>query len=281
MKLPEKLGTNIIAIDLETTGLDVAVDRIWEIAIVNQDGPLLSTFVNPGRPIPPLVQEKCHLTAEDLQQIEMADPFERIAERVLALVHDQVVVGHNEWEFDLPLLAQEMDRCGKILDIQRVTVLDTKGLFAKLEPRTLVQAARYFCGEDHTAAHRAEADATMTLKVLAGMHERIHSLAAEVSDAAKALMPQYSAMCACRDARELAEWARPDRRLDWAGKFTMNEQGVPCFGFGHGRRGQPVASDIGFLLWMMNKDFTSDTMRVAAELLAKLRGPGADEMTEF
>ena len=182
----EKFGPRLVGFDLETTGLNPAEDRIWEIAICYTDAPLLSTFVNPGRPIPDEVQRKCHLTTEDLRAIDAAPPFSAIASQVLDALTDHVIVGHNIWQYDLPLLSRELHRCGLALDRDSVTVLDTKSLFATLEPRTLVAAVRYYTGRDHSGAHRAMADASAALDVLAGMHERLEWLTHEGGHAAQA-----------------------------------------------------------------------------------------------
>ena len=52
---PAAAGREFVAIDLETTGLDAAVDRITEIGATAFDrsgsGSTFQSLVNPGRPI--------------------------------------------------------------------------------------------------------------------------------------------------------------------------------------------------------------------------------------
>ena len=70
MKL--KLTKPLVIIDLETTGLDIAKDRIIQIAYIKvlPDGTeqRKNIFVNPGRAIPKEVQELTHITDDMVKQ---------------------------------------------------------------------------------------------------------------------------------------------------------------------------------------------------------------------
>ena len=62
----------IRVLDIETTGLDPAKDAICEIASVDmvKGGGVtnrMSTFVNPGRPIPPSASAIHHILDEDVK----------------------------------------------------------------------------------------------------------------------------------------------------------------------------------------------------------------------
>ena len=58
---------------------------------------------------------------------------------------------------------------------------------------------------------------------------------------------------------------RNENMVDFAGKFTKNEAGVICFNFGK-HRNEPVSKELGFLDWMMDKDFTQDTLNWAKKI---------------
>ena len=94
----------LIALDLETTGLDPERDAVIEIGAVRFRGPRLeaqwSTLVNPGRPIPPFVVE---LTGIDDGMVARAP---RLSEALAGLVEfcgDATLIGHNVG-FDLAFL---------------------------------------------------------------------------------------------------------------------------------------------------------------------------------
>nr|WP_249420032.1 3'-5' exonuclease [Rhabdothermincola salaria] len=98
-------------VDLETTGLDPATDRVIEIAVVTVDGHgrLLgewSALVDPGRDPGPT--EVHGITAADLAG---AADFATVAAQVAPLLAGTVVVAHN-LAFDAAFLAAEQRRVG-------------------------------------------------------------------------------------------------------------------------------------------------------------------------
>jgi len=113
-------------LDVETTGLDPAADRIVEIAVLSSRGRRIlgqyHTLVNPGRPIPIEVQ-KLHGITDDM--VEFSPRFAEVADRVSAMLEGTVLVSHNA-PFDTGFLEAEFQRAGKAL--QRLPVLDTLAL---------------------------------------------------------------------------------------------------------------------------------------------------------
>ena len=70
----------LIIFDLETTGLDLSKDSIIQISYIKAglDGSEVSRniFINPGRPIPALIQELTSITDE---MVKTAPKFKDIA----------------------------------------------------------------------------------------------------------------------------------------------------------------------------------------------------------
>ena len=93
-----------VAIDLETTGLDPASDRITEVGATRFDrSGAISTFrsfVNPGRPIPRQVQRLTGISDADVAD---APPIADVGDELVAYIARRPLVGQNV-RFDLDFL---------------------------------------------------------------------------------------------------------------------------------------------------------------------------------
>ena len=103
-------------LDVETTGLSPWFgDRICEIAVLRCDGEKIvgsfDTLLNPERPISPGAARVNGLNDTDLID---APQFRDIAEQVMLLVRDAVIVCHNV-PFDLGFLSSELERVNQYL----------------------------------------------------------------------------------------------------------------------------------------------------------------------
>ena len=101
-----------IALDLETTGLDVANDRIVQIGAVSMRGslvlsePCIDTRVNPGIPIPAASSRIHGITDPD---VAGAPRVAELIESLAQMLTGHVVVGQNV-RFDLAVLRHEAAR---------------------------------------------------------------------------------------------------------------------------------------------------------------------------
>ena len=106
-----KLHKPLCVFDLETTGVQVAKDRIVEISIlkVNPDASRESKtwLVNPGMPIPPETSAIHGITDE---KVKDAPTFKEIASKVMDMIAGTDLGGFNSNRFDVPLLAEEILR---------------------------------------------------------------------------------------------------------------------------------------------------------------------------
>jgi DNA polymerase-3 subunit epsilon/ATP-dependent DNA helicase DinG len=95
-----------VSLDLETTGLEPSSDAIIEIGALRFDGERVletfSTFVNPGRRIPPFVVDLTGITDAD---VAGAPGARSACQDLVAFVGRDTVVGHNIG-FDLAFLRQ-------------------------------------------------------------------------------------------------------------------------------------------------------------------------------
>lgn len=158
----------LVAIDIETTGLDPLKDAIIEIAAVRFSGARVeaewSTLINPGRAIPPLITQ---LTGINNDMVRNAPPLKAVIHELADFVGDSPVVGHRV-RFDLSFL----QRAG-ILGL--AIAIDTYELAAVLMPT----ASRYNLGSLGQIlgilipnSHRALDDARLAHAVYAQLSQR-------------------------------------------------------------------------------------------------------------
>lgn len=251
MKL--NLKNPIIFFDLETTGINIASDRIVELSYLKIDtiGNELSRTVkvNPGIPIPAKATEIHGITDEDVKD---AQTFNEIAKSVAREFEGCDLAGYNAVRFDIPLLAEEFLRAGVDIDMMKRKFVDVQVIFMKKEQRTLAAALKFYCGKDLDNAHSAEADTRATYEILLAQLEHYSDLE--------------------NDIASLAEFSAHNRNVDFAGRIIYDENDIEVFNFGK-YKGRPVADvlgkDPGYYGWMMQGDFPLYTKKTLTAI--KLR----------
>lgn len=252
MKL--NLKNPIIFFDLETTGINIANDRIVELSYlkveVNGNELKRTMRVNPGMPIPPKSTEIHGISDDDVKD---APPFSEIARTVANEFEGCDLAGYNCTRFDIPLLAEEFLRAGIDFDMKKRKFVDVQIIFMKMEPRTLEAALKFYCGKELLDAHSAEADTIATYEVLQSQLDRYSNLE--------------------NDIGKLAEFSSHNRNVDFVGRIIYDDNDVEVFNFGK-YKGRPVSeilqSDPGYYGWMMQGDFPLYTKKVLTAI--KLRG---------
>lgn len=124
----------VLALDLETTGLDVRSDRVVQLAAIAMhsdkllDSPRLDALVNPLIAIPPASSAIHGIVDAD---VAAAPEFAAIADQLKPLLSGRVVVGHNIG-FDMAILRHEFARAGLVW--HEPTVIDIGQLLGALRP---------------------------------------------------------------------------------------------------------------------------------------------------
>ena len=248
MKL--NLKNPIVFFDLETTGINIAADRIVEIAWLkvdlNGNETSKTQRINPEMPIPENVTAIHGISNEDVKD---APTFNEIARTLAKEIEGCDLAGYNSIRFDIPLLAEEFLRAGVDIDLSKRKFVDVQVIFMKMEPRTLTAAYKFFAGKELSDAHSAEADTLATYEVLQSQLDRYPNLE--------------------NDIGKLAEFSAHNRNVDFAGRIVYNEDDVEVFNFGK-YKGKPVRevlkSDPGYFGWMMNGDFPLYTKKVLTSI---------------
>jgi DNA polymerase-3 subunit epsilon len=244
------LKNPIIFFDLETTGINIASDRIVEISYLKVDvngNETEKTFrVNPGIPIPAKVSAIHGITDEDVKD---APSFNEVARSLAREFEGCDLAGYNSVKFDIPLLAEEFLRAGVDIDLKRRKFVDVQIIFMKMEPRTLSAAYKFFTGKELSDAHSAAADTKATYEVLQAQLDRYQNLE--------------------NDVAKLAEFSAHNRNVDFAGRIVLNEEDEEVFNFGK-YKGKPVREvleqDPGYYGWMMNGDFPLYTKKMLTSI---------------
>lgn len=173
MELPLPLDRPLVFFDLETTGLNLATDRIVELALIriSPGGDVLEKVrrFNPGIPIPAEATAVHGITDEDVAD---EAPFHRRARALAELLEDCDLAGFNVRRYDLPLLVAEFRRAGIDFDVRGRKVIDVQAIFHMEERRDLSGAARFYLEREHPEAHTALGDIRTSAAVLAAQLER-------------------------------------------------------------------------------------------------------------
>lgn len=279
----------LIVFDLESTGLDVATDKIIQLSYIKvyPDGKeeRKNYFINPGKEIPQEVVELTHITNE---MVAEAPTFKELSATLAEDFKGCDFAGYNSNNFDIPLLAEEFLRAGVAFDFSNCRMIDACTIFKHMERRNLAAAYKFYCGrkmEDDFQAHLADNDTEATYLVLQGQLDMYSP--EKQSEPDRILSNDMDALNDISNQRKNVDFAA---RIVWGtvkgpdGKPLLdangNEQLREEFNFGK-YKGWAVADvlkrDPGYFSWMLSSDFTLDTKQV----LTRIRLREASQNTLF
>ena len=200
-----KLERPLLFFDIESTGLNIATDGIIELSFVKVmpegGAPRVKTWrIKPWDyknhrviPINPSASEVNGVKDEDLVD---CPKFIEVLPEVAGWLAGSDLAGFNSTKFDLPLLAEEIERvrdycntrlgdakarekaqamlaCIDKIDLHDCKMVDVQNIYHHMEPRNLRAAYRFYCGgKDFENAHTAEADTIATYEVLKAQLDR-------------------------------------------------------------------------------------------------------------
>ena len=249
-----KLIRPIACFDLETTGINVATDRIVEISIlrVQPDGnkDSLTRRINPTIPISKESSEVHGIYEADISN---QPTFKELAPEIIEFLDNCDLSGFNCNRFDVPLLMEEILRSGHEFDIETRKIIDVQTIFHKMEKRTLEAAYKFYCDKTLENAHTAEADTTATFEILDAQIIRYKDLV--------------------NDIDSLAAFSTFHKNIDLMGRIVENEDGIAVFNFGK-NKGRSVENILlnepGYYGWMMNGDFPLYTKKVLSDIKQRI-----------
>ena len=245
-----KLTRPICFFDLETTGTNVAQDRIVEISILkvypNGNKESKTWLVNPQMEIP---AEVVAIHGISNEKVANEPTFKELSKEIYQIIKDCDLGGFNSDRFDIPLLAEEMLRADVDFDMKNMVSVDVQTIFHKMEKRTLEAAYKFYCNKDLTDAHSAEADTQATYEVLLSQLERYPELENNI--------------------KKLAEFSTHKKTVDFAGFIALDENEDKIFAFGK-HKGRKVLEVLdqepGYFGWILNADFPLYTKKVLTQI---------------
>ena len=246
-----QLARPIAFFDLETTGVNLATDRIIEVAIIKilPDGTrqVKRKLINPGIPIPAETTAIHGITDE---MVKDAPSFKQCGNELKQFIENCDMGGYNSNRFDIPILMEEFLRAGMEVDLSTRKMVDVQHIFYKMEPRTLTAAYKYYCDKELVDAHSAEADVNATIDVFMSQIERYPHLG--------------------NSLESILGIIGEDKVVDYARRFIFDEKGVEVFNFGK-HKGRPVVdvlkAEPQYYDWMIRGDFPLHTKQKLTEIL--------------
>ena len=250
----------LLFFDIESTGLNIATDCIAELSFVKifPDGEQrIKTWklcpwnyvARCQQPMNPSASEVNGLKDEDLTG---CPKFHEVVDEVVEWLKDSDLAGFNSTKFDLPMLAEEIERVRLFLNrnielnLHEKKMVDVQTIYHAMEPRNLRAAYRFYCGgRDFENAHTAEADTIATYEVLKGQLDRY-------PDQLK------------NNVDFLANFAGRPKTVDYAGRLLFGKDGEAIISFGKhkGKTAREVyRTEPSYFAWIQNGEFTLDTKR--------------------
>ncbi len=250
----------LLFFDIESTGLNIATDCIAELSFVKifPDGEQrIKTWklcpwnyvARCQQPMNPSASEVNGLKDEDLAG---CPKFHEVVDEVVEWLTDSDLAGFNSAKFDLPMLAEEIERVRLFmnrnieLNLHEKKMVDVQTIYHAMEPRNLRAAYRFYCGgQDFENAHTAEADTIATYEVLKGQLDRYPEQLKNNVDF-------------------LANFAGRPKTVDYAGRLLFGKDGEAIISFGKhkGKTAREVyRTEPSYFAWIQNGEFTLDTKR--------------------
>lgn len=282
----------LLFFDIESTGLNIASDGIIELSFVKVlpggETRVKTWKIKPWDyvnhrviPINPQASEVNGVKDEDLVN---CPKFIEVLPEVASWLEGSDLAGFNSAKFDLPLLAEEIERVREYcllrlkdeksapkaqemldllekIDLHNCRMVDVQNIYHHFEPRNLRAAYRFYCGgKDFENAHTAEADTLATYEVLKGQLDRYKE------------PTEYQQEVLTNDIESLSRFGSRSKTVDFAGRLLEGENGEAIISFGKhkGKTAREVwLTEPAYYAWIESGDFTLDTKHQFARLKAQ------------
>ncbi len=167
---------DLLAFDLETTGLNPATDEIIEIGVARfRDGAVVDQFQSLVKPSIPIPADITHLTGIYQEDVDDAPAIEKLLPQIESFFADSPVIAHNA-QFDLSFMRKhDLLHANPAID-----TLDLAAIVLPSAPRYSLGALAAQEGIKLANAHRAFDDAVATGHLYWKLWQRLCRLAPNV-----------------------------------------------------------------------------------------------------
>lgn len=242
----------IVFFDVETTGLDVGVDRIISIAITKlmPDGEMIhkNSLINPVIQISKEATEIHGITNEMLVD---KPKFNQLAKSMHEFMKDCYLGGYNNNHFDNAIIQEEFLRCDIEFPSYDTVSVDACSIFKTYEKRDLTSALKFYCDKEMEHAHDAGADIQATIEVFLSQVDRYDDLKG-------------------KSIEEIAKIGRDENWVDFQGKIVKDADGDYCWNFGK-PKGKKIKNEMGFGDWVLTNNFPLSFKNLVKKILSDLR----------
>ncbi|MEQ8552503.1 MAG: 3'-5' exonuclease [Cyclobacteriaceae bacterium] len=260
MKL--NLKNPLVVFDLETTGTNIAQDRIVEMALIKilPDGSVEEKCrrINPEMPIPIETSLIHGIYDEDIKD---EPTFKQVGRSLATWLEGCDLAGFNILKFDVPMLVEEFLRTNIDFDVDNRKLVDAQKIFHLMEKRNLSAALEFYCGKKLENAHSALADTQATFEVLVAQIEKYEG------QTVQNLLGEDIGVV--ENNMNTLHQLTNQKMVDLAGRIVYNDKGEEVFNFGK-HRGKLVneilQKEPSFYDWMMKGDFPLDTKRKLTQI---------------
>ena len=250
MSIDINLNRPICFFDLETTGINISLDRIVEISIIkiftDNKEDSKTWLVNPEISIP---KEVSLIHGIDDDMVKDQPNFKSVSKEIYQYINGCDLAGFNSNRFDIPLLAEELLRSELDFDLSKIRTIDVQNIFHKMEKRTLSAAYKFYCGKEHDNAHSSMSDTRVTYEVFLAQLKKYDELK--------------------NDIDFLSEFSTMRKSIDLAGFIYENKDRKAVFSFGKYKNQEidgVIENDPGYFSWIMKSDFPNYTKKILNQL---------------
>jgi DNA polymerase-3 subunit epsilon len=246
------LDKPIVFFDVETTGLDVGVDKIVSIAVtkIMPDGEMINknSLINPVIPIKKEASDIHGIKNEDLLD---KPKFPQLAKSLFDFMNDCYIAGYNNNYFDNAMLQEEFLRCGIEFPNYDIVSIDVCAIFKNFEKRDLSSALKFYCGKELENAHDANADNTATVEVFFAQLEKYDELKGKTLN-------------------EISKIGKNEDWVDFQGRIVRDAEGDYCWNFGKAK-GKKIKFEMGFGDWVLTNNFPQSFKNIVIKILKEYR----------